>query len=178
MPFGASAQSGSYMGSQTQFRNPTMARYQNIIDKYQVNNPASPFRDPEDVPVSFYMELPHPWNVAPPANAERLTEWRKLEGSAPRFDSREETYTAWRNLFIPAVHQVRAKILWKAILLARDLSPISLFAWLKVVAKNGQTSYRAKQRLAKPAGKTGTEIQFTAHAQLCEELSWTAAHLH
>ncbi len=50
-----------------------------------------------------------------------------------------------------------------------DPSPISLFAWLKVVTKNGQTSYRARQRLARFSGRTGTDTQFAAHAQLQEE---------
>ncbi len=137
-PLGASAASTATGAGRT-LADPTLARYQHLLDKYQQVNPPNPFNDPENVRPGFYLDLPYPWNVAPAADADRLTDWKKVEGSAPRFDGREESYVAWRDLFIPAVHLARAKISFKANLLARALDTSKSARLLNIAAGIGAT---------------------------------------
>ena len=96
--------------------------------------------DPEDVKPQFYLDLPYPWNTVPEPEAERLNDWRKVEGSAPRFDGRDESYSAWRGLFIPAVHLTRAKISLKANLFARALDTSKSARLLNIAAGLGATA--------------------------------------
>ncbi len=137
-PLGASAAS-STSRPRPQFNDPTLARYQHLLDKYQQINPPNPYNDPENVRPGFYDDLPYPWNVSPAPEAERLTDWKKVEGSAPRFDGREESYVAWRDLFIPAIHLARAKISFKANLLARALDTSKSARLLNIAAGLGAT---------------------------------------
>ena len=145
MPLGASAASISSSAS-SRLRDPTLSKYQHLMDRYQNVAAANPFQGAgESVPASYYFTLPPPWNVAPSARARQVDDYHRVEGSAPKFDGRPEGYLAWRSLFIPAVHQARADLAWKASLLLRSLDTSKSTRLLNIIGglSGMEDGYRA-----------------------------------
>ena len=61
----------------------------------------------------YYFSLTYPWNTPPPSNAPLFSDYDKIKKITPHFDGRLDSYVRWRQLFIPAVHQARASVVWK-----------------------------------------------------------------
>ena len=115
----------------TRAEEPAQAHENRILRRYGEEireKPAGELFNPflvteEDEGEEFYKILPYPWNVAPPQSQPRTTEFKKLDSLTVMFNGKEDQYPAWRAIFIPAVHQVRCRVGWKATILMRSLDP-------------------------------------------------------
>ncbi len=105
-------------------QNTILAKYAAYIRPTQ---PAThhPFQTHIENEVAYYIQLPHPWNIVPDTNSAMITDFKKLDGLAGKFDGRTDSYAPWRACFIPTVHQANAPIAWKAASLMRALNPDS-----------------------------------------------------
>ncbi len=96
------------------------------FDQY-LRAPYNPVRNPftptlEDENDDYYLNsFPCPFNVPPPPDAVRITDFRKLDGLVTKFDGEEENFPAWTALFIPVIHQARCPVAWKAVQLSKCL---------------------------------------------------------
>ncbi len=90
----------------------------------QVHMPATdPYhttmKDEED---DYYRDnFPPPFNEPPPRDANRITEFRKLEGLVPKFSGKEEEFLGWMSLYIPNIHRARCPVAWKATILNKGM---------------------------------------------------------
>ena len=73
--------------------NPVLAHFASHIQTRASIRRTNPYGDDPDTPdPAYYTALHHPWNVVPSAGATRISEFRKLEGLAPKFDGKHENY--------------------------------------------------------------------------------------
>ena len=102
-----------------QYRNPIIRKYAAGIHDYGRQEFQYPYaRDEEDEGDEYYRDnFPFPFNQPPPPNARAPTEFRKMEGMAPKFSGRENDFPTWVSTFCNVVHKVRCPVTWKALLL-------------------------------------------------------------
>ncbi len=120
-------------------------------------------RDEED---SYYRNnFPSPFDVPPPADANRVSEFRKLEGLVHKFSGEEEDFHAWMALYVPVVHRARCPVVWKAAILCKGLDTKN--PTLKnIVASGGATKedyaemiHRLMRAFAHPQGLVAAKLR-------------------
>ncbi len=65
--------------------------------------------------------FPYPFNIPPPPDAHRVTEFKKLEGVVQPFSGHRDEFQAWMATFIPVVHHAKCPVSWKAAALNKSL---------------------------------------------------------
>ncbi len=102
--------------------NPVFHRFAPYLNDYAPTPQANPYTiGMPNTPDDYYRALTPPWNMVPDPNASRINDIRKLEGLAPKFDGKHESYLLWRDVFIPCVHVTNAPVPWKANILLKSL---------------------------------------------------------
>ncbi len=105
-------------------QNPIISKYAANIPNYgkeeQKHVNAHSGGDEND---EFYQKnFPFPFNEPPPSDARVVTEYRKLEGMAPKFSGKEEDFPTWSALFREVIHKVKCPMGFKALMLANCLN--------------------------------------------------------
>ncbi len=96
-------------------------RYALYQERFVRDNPHVRPARPPPVGDRFYLSLAPPWNILPDTTLPPVSEFKRLEGLAHKFDGHYESYVPWRNIFLYTVHQANAPISWKAQALIRNL---------------------------------------------------------
>ncbi len=82
----------------------------------------NPFHSTDQaVDPDFFRQLHYPWNTVPAPTSTRITDFRKLEGLAPKFRGEPAMYATWRAMFIHNIHLTNTDTNWKATVLMNCL---------------------------------------------------------
>ncbi len=103
--------------------NTIIARYARNITNYGDRPTLNPFaallRDEND---DYYRtSFLYPFNEPPSQGTPEITEYKKIDGLAPRFSGKEDDFPSWVSMFIPNIHRARCPVSWKATALYKAL---------------------------------------------------------
>ncbi len=126
--------------------NPILRQYHYRLPPQTQASLPNPYSNTQtDENAAWYLALTPPWNIAPPPDATKFSDYEKLRKLAPRFDGRDEAYILWRQSAIPAVHLTNASAGWKALALMSAFSPNS--RRLQDIAEGVEATARGYKRL-------------------------------
>ena len=104
-------------------QNPIISRYAANIPNYGQNEQKyTILQAAGDESDDYYRQnFPFPFNEPPPPDARVISDYKKLEGMAPKFSGKEEDFPTWAALFLEVIHKVKCPMGWKALRLAACL---------------------------------------------------------
>ncbi len=134
----------------------------------QVHMPVTdPFRTTmDDEDASYYEQnFPPPFNQPPPADARKITEFRKMEGLIYKFSGVEEEFHGWISLFVPNIHRASCPVAWKATILHKCLDTNNQ-TLRNIVATGGATKedyansiHKLMRAFAHPQGMVAAKLR-------------------